>query len=266
MSFWRNSSRARRLLPTYGLLLAMLWVLPLAAQEESVIGEALDAQQAQTALQERIDATDETTREMLEELRRLEKDTQQLERQNSQLAARLVEQAQSQQQREAALSTLAQTRQALPGFEREIAAQLQRWVEQDLPFLQDQRLARAASLQPDGTAIFSSAERIERLLEAWRTELEYGREVDAWRGRIVSEEGGAREVDYLRIGRVGLYYLTPSGRQGGVWQAESGRWEALSDSQRSQVREGLRLARDQRAPELLTLPISQPLTAPETSA
>ncbi|WP_346798745.1 DUF3450 domain-containing protein [Halomonas sp. Bachu 37] len=242
------------------LLVGVMWFSPLTAQE-SLTREAYDAQQAQAALQEQIDTADQQTRDALEELRSLERETRHLEQQNAQTAARLAEQAQKQQQRETALATLDQTRQALPRFEQQIATQLKQWIEQDLPFLQEERLARAASLQTVGDAAsLSSAERFELLLEAWRAELEYGREMDAWRGRLEDDEGQVREVDYLRVGRVGLYYLSPNGRQGGVWRSQEQTWQALNGSERNQVREGLRLARDQRAPTLLTLPVSQPLT------
>lgn len=81
-------------------------------------------------------------------------------------------------------------------------------------------------------------------------------------GAATSAKESRREVDYLRLGRVGFYYLTPDGRAGRVWQAEAGSWAPLDEAQRREVRNGLRIARDRRAPELLTLPISQPLERP----
>ncbi|MDC8804305.1 DUF3450 domain-containing protein [Halomonas pacifica] len=219
----------------------------------------LEAQQAQAALQERIDAADDESRAMLEELRRLEGETRRLRLENQRLAPGLETRAERLDRREAALEALADTRQALPELQQALIERLAAWVDADLPFLVEQRRGRVEALRASLTdPDLDDAERLERILAAWRAELDYGREMDAWRGTLDAGEA-RREVDFLRLGRVGLYYLTPDGRQGGVWLAEPGRWDALDDAQRRQVRQGLRMARDQRAPELLRLPVSQPL-------
>lgn len=227
----------------------------LIASDQAVAqaAESVDAQQAQAALQAEIDAADEQTREQLEELRRLERETRQLEADNASLAGRLAEEAERQQRLETALDTLEETRAALPVIEQNMSAQLSQWIEGDLPFLSEERLARVER-QPDEQGQ-NSVERINGLLEAWRVELDYGREMDSWRGRL-RQEGRTREVDFLRIGRIGFYYLAPDGREGGVWSAEEGAWQPLSDNYLREVRNGLRIAEDQRAPELLTLPLS----------
>ncbi|MDI5919974.1 DUF3450 domain-containing protein [Halomonas rhizosphaerae] len=245
-----------------GIALGLL-TLGLLQAQESVIEEASRAQRVQAELQSRIATVDDESREMLAELRRLEAETRRLEVRSDALAPRLERRGERLDSREDALDTLAETREALPKLEQALISRLRTWVERDLPFLKEERLARARSLEtgladPDASA----AERLDRILAAWRTELDYGRELDAWRG-ILNEgkdEGDARrEVDFLRLGRVGLYYLTPDGREGGVWRADAERWEALDETGRGQLRHGLRIARDQRAPELLTLPISRPL-------
>ncbi|WP_447043810.1 DUF3450 domain-containing protein [Vreelandella sp. H-I2] len=227
----------------------------LLASEQAVAqaAESVEAQQTQAALQEQIDAADEQTREQLEELRRLERETRRLEADNASLAGGLAEEAERQQRLATALDTLEETRAALPVIEQNMVEQLSNWIEGDLPFLRDERLARFER-QP-GEQGENTIERINSLLEAWRVELDYGREMDSWRGRL-RQENREREVDFLRIGRIGFYYLTPDGREGGVWNAESGEWQPLNDEYLREVRSGLRMAEDQRAPDLLTLPLS----------
>jgi|TARA_R100001015_G_C4630872_1_gene192892 hypothetical protein len=215
--------------------------------------QSVEAQQTQSELQQQIDSADEATRSAIEELRRLERETRQMETTNATLSSRLASEAERQQRLSQALDTLSDTRDALPMIEQDMAEQLTRWIESDLPFLTDERLARVESA---GNPEAGSAERIASLLEAWRAELAYGREVDSWRGRLVMEGASPREVEYLRIGRIGFYYLTPDGREGGVWDKEGGEWLALDEPARRQVRNGLRIANDQRTPELLQLPLS----------
>ncbi|MFI8750736.1 DUF3450 domain-containing protein [Vreelandella lionensis] len=227
----------------------------LMASDETMdqAAQSVEAQQTQSELQQQIDSADEATRSAIEELRRLERETRQMETTNATLSSRLASEAERQQRLSQALDTLSDTRDALPMIEQDMAEQLTRWIESDLPFLTDERLARVESA---GNPEAGSAERIASLLEAWRAELAYGREVDSWRGRLVMEGASPREVEYLRIGRIGFYYLTPDGREGGVWDKEGGEWLALDEPARRQVRNGLRIADDQRTPELLQLPLS----------
>ncbi|TVP43276.1 MAG: DUF3450 domain-containing protein [Halomonas sp.] len=238
-----------------GCLAGVLVAASLLVSEQAVAQatQSVEAQQIQAALQEQIDAADEQTRAQLEELRRLERDTRQLQADNASLTARLADEAERQHRLDTALNTLEETRAALPLIEQNMAAQLTHWIERDLPFLREERLARVER-QPDEQGE-NTIERISGLLEAWRVELDYGRDIDSWRGRLRQEER-TREVDFLRIGRIGFYYLTPDGRQGGVWSAEEGEWQPLADNYLREVRNGLRIAEDQRAPELLTLPLS----------
>lgn len=247
-----------------GLLLGTTLLAWPAVGDTPLPEEALEAQERQAALQARIDAADETARGQLRELRQLERETRRLHAHNAELAPRLERQAERLERREAALDALEATRDALPELKRRLVERLDGWIERDLPFLREERRARVASLEASlADPELSEADQLERILGAWRAELDYGREVDAWRGYLDNDDAEAprREVDFLRLARVGFYYLTPDGHEGGVWQAEAGHWAPLDEAARREVRTGLRVARDQRAPELLTLPISQPLSS-----
>ncbi|WP_245184572.1 DUF3450 domain-containing protein [Halomonas salinarum] len=265
------------------LALAMPTIPALA--NERLLDETLSAEQSQAALQARIDAADENTRADIKALRQKQAELRQLTAYNRDMAPRLDQQAATLDDREAALDALGDTREALPGMLHDLVKRLRQWVEADLPFLKQERMARVDSLESLlANAEVSYGEALERVLAAWRTELDYGRELDAWRGLLdaaspsgrptMSSSGSmpsgestsageplSQEVDYLRVGRVGLYYLTPDGREGGVWKTTAMDWEPLDSNERAEVDKGLRIAHDQRAPELLTLPVSQPISA-----
>lgn len=235
------------------------------AEAASLTETAVEAQQHQAKLQARIDAADDRTREALRELRRVRREASRLEAYDEELARQVERQAQSINQRERAVSQLADAGERLPVLTRQLVGRLQALVEADMPFLHDERLARLASLQQmlDGGEL-SAADKLDRVLAAWRTELDYGREVDAWHGPLYQSDaqpdtasGGAPPaVDYLRVGRLGWYYLTPDGEQGGVWQAGAHGWQPLDGDARREVRKGLRIAREERAPAMLDLPLS----------
>ncbi|MFG6159701.1 DUF3450 domain-containing protein [Halomonas sp. 1390] len=230
--------------------------------QESLVDRSAEAQRRQAELQTRIDAADDETRRLIDELRQARAEAQRVEAYNAELARVVARQEETLARRERALEGAATTREGLPPLLRGMVERLDRWIEADLPFLEDERRARVASLERTlSDPALSPAERLDRVLAAWRGELAYGRELDAWRGLL----DGEREVDFLRLGRVGFYYLTPDGREGGVWKADEQAWQPLDKASRRRLENGLRIAREQRAPELLTLPVSQPIAQPETT-
>ncbi|MGO2132850.1 MAG: DUF3450 domain-containing protein [Halomonas sp.] len=262
-----GSCRWRSALLSSLLSVAALGLAVAASADTAITGAALDAQRTQAELQQRIDAADDDVRTNIEALRKAQQELRRLKAYNAELAPQLERQALQQGQRLAALDNLELTRESLPGTLRELVERFRLWVESDMPFLHDERLARADSLETLlGDTDLSSAEKLDRVLSAWRSELDYGRELDSWRGELSgSQDQPARDVEFLRIGRVGWYYLTPDGKAGGVWKVEPGRWEALDSQGVAQLRKGLSVVREQRAPDLLTLPLSQPLLTPSQS-
>ncbi|MBB3140031.1 DUF3450 family protein [Halomonas organivorans] len=236
-----------------------------AAAETTLRDETLDAQRTQAELQARIDNADDAVRDKLQALRQAREETRRLNGYNAELAPLVERQADTLAERDEALSTLSATREALPALMRDMVERLRAWVADDMPFLHDERMARVESLERLLAAPeMSRDEKLSRVLAAWRAELDYGRGIDAWRGELPGDS--PREVDFLRLGRVGWYYLTPDGRRGGVWSVERGDWQPLDDAARAEVRKGLAIAHEQRAPALLELPVSQTVSSAETPA
>jgi hypothetical protein len=92
-------------------------------------------------------------------------------------------------------------------------------------------------------------------MEAYQIENEFGRTIEAYRGEL-GKEREKRTVDFLRIGRVALLYQTLDATETYVWNQEGKTWVDLGDDYRSPVRQGLRMARKQIAPDLLLVPVS----------
>ncbi len=147
-------------------------------------------------------------------------------------------------------------RQIVPLMVRMIDA-IAEFVVLDVPFLPEERLNRVERLRAmmersDVTA----AEKFRRALEAYQIENEYGRTIEAYRGTL-AVDGGTREVNFLRVGRVALLYQTDGGDLTGAWDIEAQKWETLSPARyKQEVAKGLRVARKQVAPNLLVLPIA----------
>ena len=80
----------------------------LMASDETMdqAAQSVEAQQTQSELQQQIDSADEATRSAIEELRRLERETRQIETTNATLSSRLASEAERQQRLSQALDTL----------------------------------------------------------------------------------------------------------------------------------------------------------------
>jgi hypothetical protein len=210
--------------------------------------EAIEAQRV-------IDALDDETREALFAYRAATEEAASLEVYNTQLERLVASQA-------ADLALLARQldeievtkRRVFPFLERMLGV-LEEFVALDKPFLVAERKLRLSALaEARDRADISLAEKFRRLIEAYQIEAEYGRTVSAER-ETVPVDGAPTTVDVLRFGRVGLYYLTLDGARAGMWNTQSNAWESLDDSYRRAIGDGLAIARREKPPELVRLPV-----------
>ncbi len=131
---------------------------------------------------------------------------------------------------------------------------IENFVELDVPFLPDERSERMADLHDVMVrADVTDAERYRRIVEAYQIENEFGRTIETYQGEL-NLDGSTRQVDFLRVGRVGFYYQTLDGSETGVWDHKQRAWSDASKS-KSGVRLGIRMANKQTAPDLLRLPL-----------
>ena len=131
-------------------------------------------------------------------------------------------------------------------------------VELDLPFLMQERTERIANLRKLMTrAAVTSAEKFRLIMEAYQTENEYGRTIEAYRSTLKRGDRDIK-VDFLRFGRIALIYQTLDGMEAGVWNQAEKSWDPLDASYRTAIRQGLRIARKQAAPDLIRLPLPVP--------
>ena len=85
-----------------------------------------------------------------------------------------------------------------------------------MPFLLEERRKRIAGLRDImNRADVSLSEKYRRVVEAYQIEMDYGRTIEAYDGRL-GEGDDARTVQFLRIGRVVLMYQTLDGRRDGL--------------------------------------------------
>ncbi|MBW3566383.1 MAG: DUF3450 domain-containing protein [Proteobacteria bacterium] len=224
---------------------------PVLERGEERVEASRDAQQ-------RVDAVNEQIRDKVAEYRTLEKQIDGLEVYIEQLRLQRANQDREIDELSASIENVTLIeRQVIPLMLRMIDG-LEQHVALDVPFLPEERAERVESLQglverSDVTV----AEKFRTVFDAYQTEMEYGRTIEAYRG-MLETGNGEREVDFLRVGRVGLYYVSLDGSLLGTWNREIRQWETLPGEYRTHVAEGLRIAREQAAPDLIKLPLPAP--------
>lgn len=154
-------------------------------------------------------------------------------------------------------------RQIFPLMERMIDG-LEQTVNLDVPFLMEERTKRIADLvEIMERSDVSVAEKFRKVMEAFQIENDYGTSSEWYRQSITLDDGSTRDYNVLRIGRIGLYFQSDDTRITGRWDNQSKAW-VVDDSARSEIRKGLRMAKQLIAPELILVPLEGP-TALEAS-
>ena len=149
-------------------------------------------------------------------------------------------------------------RQILPMMTRMLDS-LDEFVELDTPFLLPERRDRLARLREmlDRSDV-TAAEKFRRVIEAFQIENDYGRTIESYKG-AVNIDGRDQEVDFLRIGRVSLSYQSIGGRYTGAWDPEARTFvQVPPETYKSNVAQGIRVAKKQVAPDLLIVPVKAP--------
>ena len=140
---------------------------------------------------------------------------------------------------------------------QEMVDTLDQFIKLDIPFLLEVRAERVASLKRIiDRADVTVADKYRQILEAYQSELEYGRTIEAYEGRL-GTGADARTVEFARLGRVTLMYRTLDGSETGYWDAQKKDW-VQDPSLRGAVEEALRVAKEDGPPELLTVPVPAP--------
>jgi septal ring factor EnvC (AmiA/AmiB activator) len=132
------------------------------------------------------------------------------------------------------------------------------FIELDLAFLPQERQARVQTLK---TLLKRSditvSEKYRKIIEAYNIESDYGHTIEAYRSTLKSADE-ARDVDFLRIGRIGLFYRTLDGAEVGFYNSDTQNFEVLAHKYERPLKKALSVAKKRKAPELFLLPLHAP--------
>ena len=206
-------------------------------------------------VQKRIDAVSDETDSLLAQYRTVLKQVDSIRTYNEQMRALVASQ-------KAELASLEEQLGRVHGVGRSVTPlmlrmidAIEKFVALDIPFLIEERTERIAELRKLMIrADVTNSEKYRQIMEAYQIENEYGRTIESYRGAV---QLGGREttVDFLRFGRISLVYQSLDQADSGVWNQETRSWDRLDSSYRAAIRQGLRIARKQAAPDLIRLPL-----------
>lgn len=238
--------------------LALLFLLSTIANAVDVdtLKDAIDTQVkselSAKKSQQKIDGLSDQTDQMLAEYRNVLRQMDSLRIYNEQLDKLVLSQQKEMTSISDQLINIETTQREIVPLMLKMIDVIAEFVALDIPFLPEERQYRIEALQSlMERADVSLAEKYRRILEAYQVETEYGRTIEAYQGDLVLNDE-KRTVDFLRIGRVSLYYLSLDGQEAGVWDAG---WQVLDERYRQGIKKGLKVAKKQLPPDLLVLPV-----------
>ena len=255
----KNSVRSRILCAVAAVALGGSVGTASADTLDQILQTGIETQQIAQASQQKIDKMVDQTNDLLTQYKTVLKDIEGLRVYNMQLEKQISNQEKEMVDLNESIDRVTEVeRQITPLMLRMVDA-LERFVELDVPFQLDVRregIERLRELMD--RADVAASEKFRNVLEAYQIESAYGRTFEAYEGMI--DTGGKEQiVDFLQVGRIALLYQSRDGENSGAWNQTTRSWEALPDSYRSSIAQGLKVANKQAAADrLLPLPIPAP--------
>ena len=240
-------------------LVAAIFLPTLAADSSSPALDLLaQTHQAAATSQARIDKLDGDMRRMRDDMRQavlqlenLRAELPELQRHAGELSAR-----RAQLEREASAGKPGQI-DVEPAL-RKMVGWLDQYIQDDVPYLQEQRQQRVVGLrgllEKDN---LSDAEKLRAVLEVTQVELQYGRSVETYTGQL-RFSGQDQDVEFLRVGRLMLYYLDKDGMRQGYWDRDNRRWQPLPEDEHERIGAAIQMTKGETPPELMELLLPAP--------
>ena len=244
----------------------IFFLLPLLLTSQEIIDEALDIQVDSSNLsvkaQSDIEKLDEVSKKLYFEYKDTLNEYKSLKNYDDQLSkiidSQLIEIKSISEQ----LDSLDDINiDILPLLKRMIDA-LRLFIEVDIPFLLDERVARVNNL--DELILRSdvtTAEKYRKVFEAYQIESDFGKTIENYSSYIILDNQEIA-VDYFRLGRLGLFYRTPDGDETGYWDSAQETWVHVGNDLDKDIKSALDISNRQAPPNFITLPL-KPITGDE---
>jgi hypothetical protein len=251
----------KRAVPGAALLLAALYVTNAGAQQvDQAVGADIQVNEAAARSQEQVDAQQTAREDAANQYQQYVREADSYERFNTRLMERIRSQEAELASIEEQLAGIETTTREIEPLMETMVASLKQFVSLDIPFEIEERTASVEELEVLlARSDVDIAEKYRVILERYQIELDYGRTIGAYEG-FLGEGDSRRKVMFVRIGRVALMYRNEDGSEVGYWDRNQRNW-VVANEYVEEVEEALRVAREEGAPDLLTIPVPAPTPA-----
>ena len=269
----RNQELIFNRFPAKKLVLAVLAAGSLVAATSVMAANNLDTaimqgeQRAATAVtsQLKIDSLDDDIRDIERKYRAVNKENDGLSVYIEQLNKQLLNQQLELKNIDSSIRQVTLIERQITPLMLRMIDSLELFVAADVPFQKEERSARIASLKDlMGRSDVTVAEKYRKVMAAYQKEMDYGRTIKTYRSTLNLAGNGesdtaSREVDFLRVGRLSLMFLSLDGQSLGVWDQQAKAWQPLESEYKAKLTTALRIAREQAAPSLIKIPVAAPI-------
>ena len=202
--------------------------------------------------QSKIDKLSEKEQRLLLEYRNQLQEIEILKTYNEQLRKVIEAQTEEIEKMDQQIVEIEVTQQRIMPLMSKMISTLNAFVAQDIPFLPKLRKEKAEKLKKLlAKSNLTVSQKYRYIIETYEIEMEYGRTIETYEGKLDNGES----VNFLRIGRTGLYYLSHNEQKAGIYNTNNMKFEKLDNKYIKQIKTGIKIARKQSAPQLLKLPV-----------
>jgi regulator of replication initiation timing len=239
---------------------ALLWLSAAQAQALSSTVQAENKINKDAASsQQRVTTLAKQTQDLLAEYRAVVREVEGLKIYNENLEKVVSDQRSEVQSINNQLEGLESTNRGVVPLMLEMIEALGQIVEADIPFRIEERRARVVRLADMmDQAEVTASEKYRRVMEAYQGELEFGRTTEAYSDTLPTT---GQTVDFLRVGRTLLIYQTSDQSSTGWFNPTSRQFEELPSKYTLEVKNGIAIAKNEKAPDLVMLPTPGPEVA-----
>ncbi len=232
----------------------------LASSEHSpavIEGKVIKAIKIEQKAQADVDSWAEEKNRILTEIQHLKYRSQWLEFQTKKYRGYIAEQQDILRDLTRKKEEIDKIKMNLEPFLERIYQRLQGFVAGDLQFLHEERTGRLEFLRSslDDYRVKLS-EKLRRVLEALQVEANYGRSIGKTEG-VLSLGGEKREVNFIRVGRLSLFFISEDHKKAGYLVKETGKWKLLDRKYAKELSKAIEMAERKRAIELVDLPVGK---------
>ncbi|MEZ8823709.1 DUF3450 domain-containing protein [Vibrio sp. 10N.261.55.A7] len=216
-----------------------------------------DTHKSAARSQQLIDNSFDSSQQLRTDIEQLEQELKNLQVYRQHLESMVANQQLEAVSLEEQIDQIQDTRQGVVPLMYRMLEGLEHIVDNDSPIRQQARVERINGLtdmmrQSD----VSDAEKYRRILEAYQIEIDYGTKLGVYSGEIALSNGQVIDAEMFYLGRISLIARNRSGSEYWTWDRVNKQWNTVSTSHNKQLDSAFKMANNQTAPSLLTIPLS----------